>query len=68
MGATGGEHSICDADVLKSTSFCCRLARMDQAVDAVFPWYASPGGEGGEGGYFGVRRIRMTVGNPRKLP
>ena len=49
MGATGGEHSICDADVLKSTSFCCRLARMDQAVDAVFPWYASPGGRGGGG-------------------
>ena len=22
----------------------------------------------GEGGYFGVKRIGMTVGNPRKLP
>ena len=23
---------------------------------------------GGGGGYFGVKRIGMTIGNPRKLP
>ena len=31
-------------------------------------WGASTGPGDGGGGYFGVKRIGMTVGNPRKVP
>ena len=34
-----------------------------QLLTAHFCDYVSPGG-----GYFGVKRIGMTVGNPRKVP
>ena len=33
-------------------------------LEELLEWGRTPGG----GGYFGVKRIGMTVGNPKKLP
>ena len=37
-----------------------RTVDLDRSID--------PGGGGGGGGYSGIKRIGMTIGNPRKLP
>ena len=37
-------------------------------IRSVFSCFELANPEGGGGGYFGVKRIGMTVGNPRKLP
>ena len=45
-----------------------RLLSSDIVIMCLLSSVAVPEGGGGEGNYFGVKRIGMTVGNPRSYP